>query len=169
MSTHRSHFALRSRALLIGMAGFAVGAFTPGATSATPSGVSTQLPTVSREQGPVIATAPSTRRRRRWRGERSAGSAMNSLRREIETVVGALSGRQWNRIRRFMYRAEKIPRDKLGQMADAQIIAKRCTPQYRLAGLGPCLMGVHRQGVILVTSGRRAIGVPWAWLAQAAA
>lgn len=168
MSMHRHRLSLGARALILGMAGFAVGPFMPGALSATPPGASAQRGAGVREQAPVVATEQSSRRRRR-NAQLAAGSAMNSLRREIEAVVGALSGRQWNRIRRFMYRATKIPRDTAGRMADAAIIAKRCVPQYRLAGRGPLLMGVHRQGVILVTSGRRAIGVPWSWLAQAAA
>lgn len=168
MSAHRHRIGFGRSMLLAAIAGFAVGPFTPGLTSAMPPGASAQLGTVVRDQGPVVATTRTSRRRRR-QAEHEAGSAMNSLRREIEAVVGALSGRQWNRIRRFMYRATKIPRDKLGRMADAEIIAKRCVPQYRLAARGPLLMGVHRQGVILVTSGRRAIGVPWSWLAQAAA
>ena len=126
-----------------------------------------------------VAVITATRRRRttrRWRQARGS-NPHDVLRHALEARVGRMSGRQWNRVRRYLQRAATLAPvamtvrqwtpDHRQQLAHA-LIAKRCQPTVQLGARGPFLVATAVEGPVLLSAlGPNHVNlVTWAELAK---
>lgn len=160
----RPRTAIFSRIALAAVAGLMAG---PQVQMPVTLGISaaTQAP-APREQSPIPAPTRAARRKRR--ATMRATSYRKSLRRVIEERTGALTARQWVRIRRYLSRAARLHGLTAGMdyPPAAGIVRLRVQPMIRQADFGAVLLALHKDGVVFIGQRSRVpvLGLRWKWI-----